>query len=816
LEPAERPWTATYRLQLNKEFTFDDVAAIAPYLAELGISHVYFSPVLQATPGSTHGYDVADPTRLSNDLGGADAYERACEALAGHGIGQLWDIVPNHMAANDANPWWWDVLRNGKTSSYAAFFDLRWQPGVAGNPDYIRLPVLGADIETVLAHGELRLAMGNDGPVLRYHDARFPISSETAPKRGVRPYNANSALLLELMQRQHYRLVHWREAANEMDYRRFFDVNDLAGTRVEDPEAFEAMHSLVLQHVSSKRVQGLRIDHVDGLSDPLAYLQRLRNAAPDARILVEKVLEGDEELPQGWPVDGTTGYDFLATAGSLFVEPRAEAQLSALYTELTGVTSDYAVALEDRKRYVLRRLLHADVGHLATLFARACPEVEAESVDVEDALREIIVVMPVYRTYSQPERGEIDEDDRATLTAAITEASARLPGLPPALVRALRSMLLLERRDEAAAEFVLAFQQVSGPAMAKGAEDTAFYSANRLICLNEVGANPGEFGTPAAGFHRLASGYAEHWPGTMLSTATHDTKRGEDTRLRIAAISEASQEWSTLIRGWMQDHEPYKTDGFPDDNTRYFLYQSLGGVWPVDVDRIGAYMLKAAREAKTYTSWMDPDHAYEHALRTYVLKLMKDDSFRGWCGAFARSLDSIAHHSSLAQTLLKLTAPGIPDFYQGTELWDHSLVDPDNRRPVDYETRARLLREVRELSFEEVLGRWEEGAPKLWMIWKVLQLRNDSPGLFCGEYTPVFATGPNADCVIAFLRSGRLLTVVRRLTQRTGPGDDTAVAVPQGRWRNVFTDQPVHGGDVPLKALLSGFPVALLVKEAAT
>ena len=816
LEPAERPWAATYRLQLNADFTFDDVAAVTPYLAELGISHVYFSPVLQAAPGSTHGYDVADPTRLSNDLGGPEAYERACEVLANHGIGQMWDIVPNHMVTGDANPWWWDVMRNGRSSQYAGYFDLRWQPGAKGCPDYVRLPVLGADLETVLANGELRLAMEEGEPVLRYYTAQFPVSPDTTPKSGVEPYNADSGLFLDLLERQHYRLVYWRDAATEIDYRRFFDIDCLAGVRVEDPEVFEAFHRAVLDHVANKRVQGLRIDHIDGLRDPFEYLQRLRSAAPDARILVEKILDGEEELPQRWPIDGTTGYDFLSTVNSLFVDPRAEATLSALYTELTGESSDYTALLEDRKRYVLANLLHADVSHLATLFERACPDVTAERTSVEAALREIIVAMPVYRTYAQPERGEIEEGDRAILTTALSVALARLPGVVTPPFRALRSLLLQERRDEAASEFVLAFQQLSGPAMAKGAEDTAFYSANRLVCLNEVGGNPERFGASVASFHKLATGYAERWPGTMLSSTTQDTKRSEDVRLRCAAISEVPLEWSILVRGWMQGHEAYRTRGAPDDNTRYLFYQTLAGAWPIDAARIDAYMVKAVREAKTYTAWVEPNQPYEQALHAYVAAVMENESFRQQCQAFAQRLDAIAHISSLAQTLLKLTAPGIPDFYQGAELWDLSLVDPDNRRPVDYETRLRLLREAQELSAPDILERWEEGLPKLWLIWKTLQLRDDSPELFRGAYSPALASGPNAECVIAFMRAGRLLTVVPRLIQRLSAEDETTVAVPGGKWRNLFTKERVGGGDVPIRTLLRDFPVALLVREAAS
>ncbi len=816
LEPAERPWAATYRLQLNAEFTFDDVAAIAPYLSELGISHVYLSPVLQATSGSTHGYDVADPTRLSDDLGGAEAYERACNALAEYGIGQLWDIVPNHMAASEANPWWWDVLRNGRGSEYAAYFDLRWQPGGKGNPEYIRLPVLGADLETVLANGELRLSVEDGQVVLRYYAARFPLSPETEPAQGIEAYSLNTGLLLDLLERQHYRLVYWRHASEYIDYRRFFDINGLVGARVEEPAEFAAAHGVILAQVGQRRVQGLRVDHIDGLRDPLEYLFRLRNAAPESRILVEKILDGDEELPQRWPIDGTTGYDYLSTVNSLFVDPKSEPQFSALYTELTGESNDYAALLEEKKRRALDTILHADIAWLATLFDYACPDVGVERGHVEAALREVIVSMPVYRTYLQPERGEMEDTDRAILTSALNASMERLPSVAPALFRALRSLLLMERRDHEASEFVLAFQQVSGPAMAKGAEDTAFYNFNRLVSLNEVGGNPGRFGANVSSFHRLVSTYADRWPGTMLASATHDTKRGEDTRLRIDALSEVPHEWSILVRGWMQGHEAYKTQGAPDDNTRYLLYQSLVGAWPVSEERIRAYMLKAVREAKTYTSWVDSNEAYENALQSYIAAVLENESFVQQCGALATRLDGIAHLSSLSQTLLKLTAPGIPDFYQGTELWDWSLVDPDNRRPVDYEQRVDMLREVQKLTPQEALARMDDGATKLWLIWQMLVLRDESPELFRGGYAPAVASGPNADCIIAFTRAGKSMTIVPRLTQRFTDSDETTVAIPGGKWRNALTNATVRGGDVSIRTLLSQFPVAFLIKEAAS
>jgi (1->4)-alpha-D-glucan 1-alpha-D-glucosylmutase len=809
------PWTATYRVQLNAGFRFDDLAAVAPYLAELGISHVYLSPLLQAAPGSTHGYDGADPTRLSSELGGAEAYERACEALELHGLGQLVDIVPNHLAATYENPWWRDVLRHGIESAYARYFDLRWR----GSPPRIRLPVLGGKLDDAVRAGEVKLESRAGGEVVaRYYDAIFPLAPETAP--GASQLDAVSRepeALLALLQRQHYELVDWRTAAREIDYRRFFNINGLVGLRVEDEAVFRDSHRLILQLVHDGRVAGLRVDHIDGLRDPAAYLEHLQRATGDAPIYVEKILEDGEQLPEGWPVRGTTGYDFLNAVNGLFVDDGGEAELDRLYREFTSETVSYDEVLEDKKRFVLDRLIGGDLSHLAGLFVAACEDAAGcPKDDIADVLRETIVALPVYRTYIQPERDEISETDRRQIEKAVTGAAKRLGGVDAWLFEALRDVLLLRRRGLAESEFVLAFQQLTGPAMAKGAEDTAFYCYNRLASLNEVGGDPGRFGVPPATFHALCARNAERWPRTLLTTSTHDTKRGEDVRLRIDAISELTQEWLALVARWGQAHERYRRGGLPDRNATYLLYQTLAGAWPLDEARAWEYTLKAAHEAKTYTSWIEPDEAYESALRSFVSALLNDVTFRDECAAFAARLDVIARTTSLSQTLLKLTAPGVPDFYQGTELWQLSLVDPDNRRLVDYELRRRLLDQAKRMSAAEVLRENDSGLPKLWLIWKTLSLRRQRPELFDGAYEPVYASGARGDCVVALRRGERLIAVVPRLVSRLGDGwDDTSLTLPEGAWRNWLTGAEIGRGDVPAGELLRDFPVALLVRGEA-
>ncbi|HEX5140692.1 MAG TPA: malto-oligosyltrehalose synthase, partial [Dehalococcoidia bacterium] len=574
---------------------------------------------------------------------------------------------------------------------------------------------------------------------------------------------------------------------------------------------------LILDLVARGSVDGLRIDHIDGLRDPLRYLERLDGLMPEGRIVVEKILEDGEQLRDDWPVDGTTGYDFLNQLNGLFVEPAAEATLTGLYRDLTGVSADYESVLADKKRLVLAQLFAGDVAHLVDLFDACCPTAEWSRGAIESAIRETIVALPVYRTYARLDDQALTEEDARLLTAACDDAQAALPNVPPGVFDALRGMLRIDRTGEnqaRAAEFLPAFQELSGPAMAKGAEDTAFYNYNRFVALNEVGGNPGILGTGLEAFHMACASNAGRWPLTMLATSTHDTKRGEDTRLRIDALSELPVEWSVFVHRAMQAHEGYRTGGAPDNNARYLLYQTLAGAWPIDPDRANAYMLKAMREAKAFTSWHDPDEAYERAMNSYVDAVFTDQGFVSECSEFVARIDAIARVSSLAQTLLKLTAPGIPDFYQGAELWEHSLVDPDNRRPVDYESQHRLLEELPRMTAQEAMDQADSGIPKLWLIWKTLAFRRRYYEAFAGAYTPLLAEGAKADCVVAFMRAGEVVTVAPRLVGRLQDGwRDTVLRLPEGRWLNVLTEETTPSGEVALSDLMRDFPVALLSRE---
>ena len=867
---------ATYRVQLRPGFGFDEAAAIAPYLAELGVSHLYSSPYLQAARGSTHGYDVVDPTRVNEELGGAEAHERFCRTLGEHGLGQVLDVVPNHMAITPENAWWWDVLENGPSSRYAAYFDVDWVPPQERFRNTVVLPILGDHYGRVLEAGELKLVRRAGSFEVHYFEHRMPVSprsldtflGEAAERCGspelaflaeslgrlphatatdlesvalrhrdkevvrarlarlfgeqpdvaravdelVEETNRDPDLLDALLSRQNYRPAFWRTAGRELDYRRFFDVHTLAGLRTEDERVFEDTHALVLDWVRRGVLDGLRIDHPDGLRDPEQYFERLRAAAPDAWVVVEKILEPGERLPGSWPVDGTTGYDFLNLVGGLFVDPGGEKPLTDLYAELTGVSSwcaDYPELVWQKKHLVLEELLAAEVNRVAEVFLQVCERHrryrDFMRNELRAAVREVAACFPVYRSYVRPEAGKVTAEDEEHVTLAVEAARARRPDLPSDLFDFFRDLLLLKVRgpveSQPESELVMRFQQLTGPAMAKGVEDTAFYNFHRLVALNEVGGDPGRFGVSPEEVHR---GLSEAWPEAMLATSTHDTKRSEDVRARLVLLSEVPDRWAELVHRWF--------GRFSDPNAEYLFYQTLVGAWPIETDRAAAYMEKAAREAKGRTAWTRTDPEYEDALRSFVEAVLADRDFVADLEGFVAPLVEPGRINSLAQTLIKLTAPGVPDIYQGTELWSLALVDPDNRRPVDYEQRRRLLEELAGAPApEEILARMDEGLPKLWVIRQALRLRSRIQG----SYAPLPAKGERARHVFAFSRDDsrgtEVVAVVPRLVIGLG-GDwgDTSLELPPGRWRNELTGDDVDGGEVRLADLLRRFPVALL------
>jgi (1->4)-alpha-D-glucan 1-alpha-D-glucosylmutase len=805
LPAAGRPVpVSTYRVQLRPPadghpgFGFDDAAAVAPYLAELGVTHLYCSPYLQAAPGSAHGYDVVDHSRVNDELGGSPAFERMVAACRDAGLGIVLDVVPNHMAVSEPesqNAAWWSLLRDGRDSPYARWFDVDWDN--AANPGKVLVPVLGGPLGEVL--GELELLDDR----IRYYDHEVPVAPGTRVEGDV----------LATLARQHYRLCHWTLAQDQLNYRRFFDVTTLAGVRVEDPEVFAATHQVVLRQVADGVVDGLRIDHPDGLADPGGYLDRLADATADAWVVVEKILEPGERLPDDWRTVGTTGYDALDRVCGLFVDPAGEQPLTALWHSLTGDDASYEQVVATTKRLVLREVLTAEVDRLATLAGAVCRTdpvlADTRPSALREALVEVLASFGVYRAYLPP-AGPADATAREHVHAAVERARASNPRRAPEIELVGRLVLAEGPSGPAAEELVTRFQQTCGPAMAKGVEDTAFYRYLRLSALNEVGGDPGRFGTSLEQFHAACHEAQEQWPLSMTTLSTHDTKRSEDVRARLALLSQCPADWGDAVTQWSDAAGAHRSPAGPDPVTEQLVWQSLVGAWPISAERAVAYVEKATREAKARTSWTEPVAEFDEAVARFVRGVVEDSHLAAQLAGFVERLAPAWRTTALAQKAVQLTMPGVADTYQGTELWDLSLVDPDNRRPVDYDARRRLLAAGESAGAPVVDG---SGAAKLHLVSRVLRLRAQHPEHFLadGSYQPL-AAGSRA---VAFLRGGAVATVapLRALElERTGWQDD-AVALPEGRWRDALTGASWDGGAVPLAQLLGAFPVAVLVRE---
>jgi len=875
---------ATYRLQLRPGFGFEQAAAVVPYLSDLGASHLYASPYLQAAAGSTHGYDLVDPGRVNEELGGSEAHARMCETLRAAGLGQMIDIVPNHMAiVGGQNPWWWDVLENGQSSRYSTYFDVDWEASEERWPNKILLPVLGDHYGRVLEDGGLRLSREGGAFVIRYEDQVFPVDpssladllgaaaeacgsevlafiaegharlprptatareaverrhrdkavlpdllaalcdrepeADAAIDAEVERLNRDPDALDSLIERQTYRLALWRTAGRDLGYRRFFDIKDLAGLRVEDIEVFRATHRLPVAWVHKGWVQGLRVDHPDGLRDPGEYFGRLVEACPGTWIIAEKVLTPGERLPSDWPVAGTTGYDFLNLAGGLFIDPEGEGALTRIYEDFIGERRDFAGTVRECKRLVLTELLASELSRLTSLFVAVCERHRRHRdytrEELREALCETAVCFPVYRSYVSAFEKAVGREDERYVSRAIEDAAAERSDLDPELFRFLKDLLLLRVDGPQEGELAMRFQQLTGPAMAKGFEDTALYRFNRLAALNEVGGDPGRFGVPPGRFHEICAEAQRERPLSLLASTTHDTKRSEDVRARLALLSEIPERWGDAVRRWAENNKRHRSGELPDRNTEYLLYQTLVGAWPIDSERATSYMEKAAREAKEHTSWINQNEAYELALRRFIVAALEDEAFRSDLEGFVAEIVAPGRINSLSLTLIKLTAPGVPDIYQGTELWDLSLVDPDNRRPVDLDLRRRLLDELTGLSPEDILAGMDEGLPKMWVIRKTLHLRRERPDLLGpgASYRPLFAVGYGADHVAAFIRGEGAVSVAPRLLMRSrGSWDETALELPAGRWHNVLTGDELRGGEIRVADILARFPVALLAR----
>ena len=916
---------ATYRLQLRKEFGFDDAAQLVPYLKALGISHVYASPFLKARSGSTHGYDIVDHAQLNPEFGGPEGFDRLSQALAKEDLGLILDFVPNHMGIGRSdNAWWLDVLEWGPRSPHAASFDIDWDTLPYKAEGGVLLPILGRSYGDVLETGEIKLTYEPDEGSFSawYYEHRLPIrpsrygemlrtivaasgaadsqaglqivelagrhpdprepSREQAPAfkadlrsiaggetviaQGIQAYHPSPdepgrvIALHRLLERQHYRLAHWRVAGSEINYRRFFDVNDLAGIRIENLRTFTATHRLVAELIANNQLHGLRLDHIDGLHDPIAYCRRLQSLTRRSRgawrsrrpfyILVEKILADGERLPQFPGVAGTTGYEWLNVISRTLVDGRGIRALDDLARDVTGRREAFADVLDEAKRRVLHTILASEFVVLSRLLARIAAGHWRTRDFTEDGLRAAlelyVLCFPVYRTY-------IDDDgaganDRATIGLAIAEARARWFGPDSEIFDFLQDALTLdlvgpERQGYSKARvrrFAMKVQQFTGPIMAKSLEDTTFYRYFHLLALNEVGGDPTLPALTSAAFHDTMADRVATQPHGMTATATHDTKRGEDARARLLALSELADDWREEVEEWKRLNLPAvgtaSRKRCPSAAHEYMLYQTLLGAWPFAgpdeafVSRMEAYAVKAAREGKLETSWLNPDEAYEAGFTGFVREILAGQGaavFVERVAGFAARLSLLGALNSLAQLTLKAMMPGVPDFYQGTELWDLSLVDPDNRRPVDFSARSQALAEIgSEPDWSGLVAGWQNGRIKLALTQKLLALRGQFPGLFSdGHYRPLEVMGLDAEHVIAFARSEGERTVIvavgRHFAQLTGGGRnwptafawDAAISVDHGmeihdvlRRQRFSTNEPLGAG-----RLFDTVPVAVLL-----
>ncbi len=917
---------ATYRLQFNHEFTFADATRIVAYLARLGISHVYASPILKARPGSMHGYDVTDHTRLNPELGTPEDFAALVAALHERDMGLIVDTVPNHLGVmGDDNQWWLDVLENGPAARAAHHFDIDWRPHRTSMRDRVLVPILDDVYGAVLERGELKLRLdpATGSFAIRYHEHLLPIDPREYPRIFVQPMipptvqasdedradfesllnsfanlsprsdtsedaitiryrdkEAHKRRLVRLLERspeiqqhiaatlarvngtprdprsfdaldalldaQAYRLSYWRVAVDEINYRRFFDVNDLAALRMDEAGVFDRTHRLIFELIEQGMIDGLRIDHVDGLYDPQAYLERLQQK--HVYVVVEKILAAHERLPEAWPVHGTTGYEFAALTTSWLVCDEYEARMTRRYRQFTQSNEPFEQVAYEGKRLVMRSSLAAEIEVLATQFDRIA-QLDRHTADftraaIREAIREVIACFPVYRTYVS-HRGVSDED-RRIVNWAVNVARKRSVGGDLSVFDFLRDVLLGERsegRSESVRrtmlEFAMKFQQVTSPVAAKGVEDTALHRYNRLVCLNDVGSDPGRYGTSSAALHQANAERARAWPHTLLATSTHDTKRSEDARARIAVLSEIPDLWKRHLARWTQLNRGKRRqlgdDPVPDRQDEYLLYQTLIGVWSPQEDgaslteRVQAYAVKAAREAKRSSSWIAPNAEYEKALNDFIGDLLGDPERSPFLRDFRALAEPVAFFgrvNSLVQTVLKICSPGVPDFYQGTELTTLTLVDPDNRRRVDFEAAAQRL---------DAAGPWEEEgrlANRLYVIRKLLQLRRDDPELFAqGDYQALQLDGVYKEHVLAFARTYQSRSCIVIVPRWTAKLMDAATELPLGarvwgdtkiaigsataatRTTDVLTGREVRIGDeraLSVAEAFAEFPVAVL------
>lgn len=948
--------SSTYRLQLNRHFTFRQATELVDYLCSVGIGDYYLSPFLMAAPGSLHGYDITNPSRINPEIGSPGDLTRLSESLETRGMGLVADVVPNHMCIDHpVNEWWWDVLENGPSSPYSRYFDINWNPPKRDLVNKVLLPILGDQYGRILEDQQIAILYDQGAFVAGVYGKALPLAprswalllepavraleeklggrhehvlelesiltalshlpppssrdpakvherqreKEIIRKRLAALVNASAAArdeieacrhringvkgvphtfdrLEELLAQQSYRLSFWKVAADEINYRRFFDINTLAAIRVEDPEVFQAVHALLFDLVKGGIVQGMRVDHSDGLLDPAEYFRRLQAACTAARgigqriyIVTEKILVGNERLRSDWDIEGTTGYDFLGTLNGLFVDRARRRAFHRAYESFTGASSSFEDLLYASKRLILQTSMSGELNVLAGKLDKISEQHrwsrDFTLASLRHALRETVACFPIYRTYTTDREERPDPEDERHIRNAIARAKRRNQSTDESIFDFLQNLLLLEdpegiddvQRGERRA-FIMSLQQFTGPVMAKGLEDTAFYRDFPLSSLNEVGSDPRQFGISPAVFHARNLERRHSWPHALLATSTHDSKRSEDVRARINVLSEIPGEWYAAIRSWHALNLAHKTESganqIPSPAEEYLFYQALAGVWPLHdpepseleelTARLAAYMRKALREAKVHSSWINPSPSYEETVDRFVrasLEASPGNAFLPEFAAFVRRIQSAGLWNSLSQTLLKIASPGVPDFYQGAEIWDFSLVDPDNRRPVDYALRANLLARIRKLQaqgpaplVEELMRDAADGAIKLFVTSRGLCFRKSNRELFeSGSYFPLRAVGARQNHVIAFARSlgSRSLIAVasrfflslgaerRRPTGKEVWGDSALMLrrnLSRAAWRNVFSESvigilPRNGRPtLPLAEVFAHLPVALL------
>lgn len=970
---------ATYRLQFNKEFSFEDATRLVPYLADLGISHLYASPIFTAAPGSMHGYNVVDYGEINPEIGKREDFDRLVSTLHQHGMGLIIDYVPNHMGIeNGANAWWQDVLENGQMSRYAEYFDIDWTPLKPELRGKVLLPFLGGQYGEVLERGELVLSYDDGGFRINYYDTPFPIDPRTYPviltlarerigerlapddmdrlelesvihafenlpgSDGEAPdaetiearyreqvvgrmrlrdvYGRNDIVraaidevveelngdtddprsfdaLDQLLAQQSYRLAYWRVAAEEINYRRFFAINTLAAIRQEEAAVFEDTHRLLIALLADGSVDGVRFDHPDGLWDPERYFHDVQSAfmreavrrklkpetdeawaalrpavdeAVEAAlrligdsdrqwpvwVIGEKILEHGETLPETWKIAGTVGYEFAQAVTGLYVDPEAKKTFDSIYQRYTGDKIRFPDLVYDMKIQMIREAFASETNVLTNVLNRIS-ESDRHSRDftlnnLRGALREIMACFPVYRTYTTCDVEGVAERDRKYITSAVAQARRRNPGIDPSVFDFVESVLLLHPtdnprgRDDGRCHFAMKLQQLTGPVMAKGLEDTAFYRFNRLVSLNEVGGDPAKFGTSVEEFHRQNRQRLRDWPKSMINSSTHDTKRGEDVRARISVLSERPTEWRSALSRWSRLNRKLKmrVDNAlaPHRVDEYVIYQTLIGTWPLNgldgvddsyVERIQEYIVKVAREAARFTNWVSPDERYEKALQDYVAGMMnrkRSTQFLYDFQAFIYAQLDAGLLNALAQQVLKLTSPGVPDVYQGTEMWDDSLVDPDNRRLPDFERRIEVLSSVSGADLPELVENRRDGRLKLFLTATLLRLSREHKRVFeHGKYIPVKVNGNAAEHVVSYIRSAHdrhVLVVTPRLAYRLAASKGTEVLdraiwlgtsleLPENvrdvRWTDALTGEPFEGTPDEIERLFGRIPLAVLV-----